>query len=189
MTVSRSHSFLRYLYKRRKLGRKSRVQRGDLRRIRDAGRLRGHEFGSSRFWTTLSIIYRHGMREAWARWFTPPPSHLLSAFLAGLQAAATPSHLWIISRKPYVLCASATLTPSRSLTREHAYARVHTLLQACALRRRDYVHLSRITPLTCADFRIRNINKIMYIRYTYIGARWVIKLKNFLNIINNPTFI
>lgn len=61
-------------------------------------------------------------------------------FLAELQTAATPSHLWIISRTTaeYTYYTCATLTPSSgSLTREPP-TRGYKLI---ALRRRDYVQL------------------------------------------------
>lgn len=75
----------------------------------------------------------------------------LFRFLAGLQTAATLSHLWIYfsyDGRVIRVNASTILTLlSGSLTCERL--RMHARLQAYALRRRDYVYLSRITHRVC----------------------------------------
>lgn len=60
----------------------------------------------------------------------------------------TPMNLFLVRRPGIRASASTILTPSSgSLTCERL--RTHARLQAYALRRRDYVHLSRITHHVC----------------------------------------
>jgi len=128
------------------------VQRGrpsqDSRR-----RSRGWEFGTSRLRTTLSIIYRHGMRETWAASSLSAPP--LFRFLAWIQTAATPSHVWIYFS--YDGRANAPLPYWRlrvEVLRANAYART-----------RGYRLTHYVVAITCifrgsriADSRVRTHN-------------------------------
>lgn len=85
-----------------------------------------------------------------------PPLFRLSGRTPNGSDTLTPMNLFLVRQPGIRANASTILTPSSgSLTCERL--RTHARLQAYALRRRDYVHLSRITHV---DSRIytRNIN-------------------------------
>lgn len=123
-------------------------RRCDLRRIRATSPIRsfaGYEFGSSWFWTTLSIIYRHGMREAWATALPLCPPPLLRPFppLSG----RTPNGSDTLTSMDYfsvrrIICVCHT---DAFELKSYAWTPTHVHVTGLhALRRRDYVLLLRI---------------------------------------------